>query len=194
MIDPYRRNLLAISAALLLFYLGEGQVKDTINLFGTFKLDKPEYLIYGAWAFFIYALWQFVVHQKDKLRSFRYSWTDGLVRDQEFHFLAIRWITRQFPDLDQDITERLIRGSHSSVVHGVFLVGYIPFWRSLELVRSDNAPKLRAYGTLQDSARLEWLIVRHQYPVFVREPIFSDHMLPHLFALAAFSIAVVKSV
>ena len=187
--DPHKRNVIAISSAMAIYYLGEGDIKGVSTLFGAIKLQKPEVLIIGAWLMLLYSLWQYWIRTRSHNKDYSASWKAAIRLDPRFHQLA-KEVLRTSDKLQNEDQINYIVGKQKTGNHGVTVASSLLRKKFLLMIpgQTDFVIKQKKW-----SIALDALASRYMVKSLFVEAHFSDFLLPYLFAFLAFLIAVCKS-
>ncbi len=188
--DPHKRNVIAISSAMAVYYLGEGDIKGVSTLFGAINLQKPEVLIVGAWLMLLYSLWQYWIRARSHNKDFSASWKAAIRLDPKFHQLAKEVLEASGKLQEEDEINYFVEKSQNTGNHGVAVTNSFLRKKFLLMIpgQADFVIKQKKW-----SIALDALASRYMVKSLFVEAHFSDFLLPYLFAFLAFVIAVCKS-
>jgi hypothetical protein len=59
-----RRNLLAISLAICIFYLSGGSIGNISTPFGAIVVVRPDVIVLAIWIFLVYSIWRYWLYNR----------------------------------------------------------------------------------------------------------------------------------
>ena len=189
--DPHKRNVIAISSAMAVYYLGEGDIKGVSTLFGAINLQKPEVLIIGAWLMLLYSLWQYWIRARPHSKDYSVSWKAAIRLDLRFHKLAKEVLLSSDKLQSKDEISHIVERHQGTSNDGVTVTS--SFLRKKFLLMIPGQAD-RAINQKKWSIALDILATKYMARTLLSEAHFSDYLLPYMFAATAFVIAVCKSV
>jgi len=183
-IDPHRRNLIAISAALSIFNLGQGDINKITTLFGAIELEKPVVLEYSAWLMFVYFLWQYWLHSKKNWYLFGRAWRQEIRKDPGFQKIAEISLKSSAKNLNVKDIENLVIKNQSTGNEGITVGG--PIWRrTFEIMKPGKENK--TIEQKQKTYLLDTISAKHIIKKAFFESDFSNNIMPYFFAIFAIS-------
>ena len=188
--DPHKRNLIAISSAIAIFYLGEGDIQSVSTLFGAIKLKNPQVLLVGVWLMLAYSLWQYWLRSKSHKDDYSNSWTAAIRTDPKFHVIAKERLSAEPKRFEEDLVTLLVERNQNTGNHGVTVAGSILRRKFLLMDPSGNNSLLNQKPW---SIALDVLAIKYMFKALFSQTHFSDYILPYLFAAIAIVVAITKS-
>jgi len=178
-IAPHRRNLLAISVSMILFFLGGGCFEGKFTLIGGVKLSSTLPLEIGAVVLWLYFLWEFWRRAQSFWSPFSQEWRKVSTEDPQLNQIAQAHV-RANPDMyaahPGDNHERQIAGVRGKVR------GRFPNWKLDCKGFSYFAP------ADFDVVEPHWPIQRRTLEIIFKVALyreaFSDYFVPYFVALA----------
>ena len=202
-----RSNLMIISMGIIIFILGDGDIKSASLLGGSVSFGKVNTPYYAVTALYIYMAWRFMIYSKEPLLNFRESYYVNIYTHPVYVKIAKGWLDKNRVDkaeLDENARRQIIkRNIFTRPVggHGTFppmianplyprkLIYYnivesstnnrhtFPF--SEGLVLDDDSI------SLAETFKLLWAELISLLKAVITDRQFSDLILPYLIAYAA---------
>lgn len=184
-----RRNLLAISLAICIFYLSGGSIGNISTPFGTISVARPNVIIFTVWIFLAYSIWRYWLYSEPSRGAFSKDFSDEIYRSKSYHrFVAGVLLPLQTSG----------QGSDNKIP----LIKWGLFSRTLDFNKAEQSyevagPNSRKY-LVEHYVNEPILKVSYwkMFPIELRAGLcamlrcrsFSDHYLPYISSLTAIGI------
>ncbi|QTH71662.1 hypothetical protein [Pseudoalteromonas xiamenensis] len=174
--SPERRNLSVLSLSIIIFYLAEGRLTDSIVRLQVVnvKFERPEVLCFFLWGVLVWFLFRYwVIHQG--------SWKKEFYEELNFapKFVYYRYLTKKF-GLGDDFTRAYYSDRH--YVRIISISGSKP--RFTHINKSENNNQLQESKEI-DSFADKCILFVVAICLFFKKPSLSGYFVPYLLFLWA---------